>query len=487
MLKIQNRPETPQKVGWADNISVVKNQTAEKNAENAVTEPSKYLWIRAPKDIVYSSAFSDGAKLLYLILVDYQGRNAYAFPSLETLATDSGKSVRRVQQILKELEEGGAVEIISQPGWVNLYRVCLPPHDATENREAAVDSIANTDSVTTNTSSTTDDVKAVQPTCIPLTESEYEVVELAESDLVAQSSTRLQNISPLPMQNSSTELDPVKLENIVCEKSRRYNRTRNLASKGSQQNKLKTFFSEPNSPEPQIAKPAATYPSELSETQLVIAEMLCKVGVASTDAKRIALTNPTKEAVAQWIEFAKSKNNPGGYLAVVLGKKGEIPPPLLNIATEQSSRKSARKKWQPNKQTLSSSQEAGAIAFMRRHQNELADWQKTSTATNEPAGQLSTNTEKKVELTQKQVDEVELTAGENIAENVVTEFEINPQMRSLIRQLDKQAAQYLKQARIEENKLIISFVGNYCPNKGVSSWLPALQMQYKTISEIVLL
>lgn len=539
MLKIQNRVEQLQNEALpSGNINVAKNQIAEQIIP-AKPELTNYLWIRAPKTIVYSQAFTDGAKLLYLILLDYQGRNSYAFPSLETLARDTGKSVRRVQQILKELEAGGAIEIISQPGWVNQYRVSLPPATALI---AAADS-ANA----TNTRGEREASKAISDEQSSVQEQEniatkpLELVTLLRQPV--SNTTEQQSLAPmqlaasLPLQPISSELDSSELElNTVCEKSRvrhvrKYFATNpeniigfSTATSGNKQLIRQQTIS------PQISSKAATAQPSLTSEQIEIYQMLQSAGVASIDAEQIALTNPRKNTVQQWVEFSKSKANPGGYLAVVLRKADAVPPiqttantfpvAATNSAIE-AGKSQVHKNWRSNQRNQHNNREAGAVAFMQRHQSELEKWQsdqpqpissteetnsgnvanseqaetascgyvKLNETTNATSGQVKSGTsEQPVEITTTPEKLFEVIA-EPLANPELTTFEpaVDGRVRSLIRQMDKQACQYLKQARIEGNKLVVSFVGNYQPTQNIANWLPLIKMNYTAVSEVLLL
>lgn len=418
MLKIKEQPEF--------------NQAS---SETELTDKTKFLWIRAPKTIVYNSNFSDGAKLLYLILLDYQGRNSYAFPSLETLAKDMGKSIRRVQQLIKELEDGAAIEVISQPGWVNLYRVCQVESEADSSQIVTIESEPNSD---TN-----------------------------QAD--AKVSTPMQKVSPLPMQKTSSELDSAKLDSkIVCEKSR-ITPLQPFTHKGQ----VQTLAGG------QQPKPKPAIELTLSPTQNEIATLLQNAGVASVDALRIASTNPAKPDVLRWIDLAQSKANPGGYLAVVLGKLQVAPPEKKTSQQEQSIRS---KKWQKRDNDKVAKREAGALAFMRRHANELEKWQQDVIATDVPT--LASAPAVLNSTSHTELDTLSLGTITN-EENVIPI--VDPAIRALVRQIDKQACGYLRQAHIVDDCLLLSFVGNYRPSSSFASWLPAVKSKYPTVKEIVLL
>lgn len=503
MLKIQNRVEQPCNNAQSNgNISVAKNQLADNNsapATNDRAEPIKYLWIRAPKAIVYSQSFTDGAKLLYLILLDYQGRNSYAFPSLETLARDTGKSTRRVQQILKELEAGGAIEIISQPGWVNLYRVGLPVStiEPTSIIAAPDDAIVTT-SPETELADTSITIDGTASSLLHLTPPKY--------------------IAPLPMKPISNELDAIELENTVCKTSRvsLTHESKLLSLNTSNQQPIATSNHTQSARQNTPTTPSRSYvklqtrQSGLTNEQVEIANLLHVAGVASVDAERIALTNPDKSNVQHWIEFAKNKANPGGYLAVVLGKVDATPPPSpskpVNLTVSQDTpvtsqgQHQAGKTWRGNKRGNANNQESGAIAYIRRHQNELEKWQDEQYQASANASEQATNqsnsyvklsgytdeqfasiglNEQAVEINQPPVspsDETSEPHGTTI---------IDPQVRGLIRQLDKQSCQYLRQACIEGDKLVISFVGNYQPQQDVRTWLPLLKLSYESLNEVL--
>lgn len=459
----------------------IEKETESSQAEIAdKTETTKFLWIRAPKTLIYNQSFSDAAKLLYLILLDYQGRNPYAFPSLETLASNTGKSVRRVQQLLKELEAAAAIEIISQPGWVNLYRVCQP---LTE----------------TNPSNTLDQADGTISNETPNADT--------------QLSAPLQDIAPLPMQKISSELDSSQLESkIVCEKSRE------VQKQSVSGNQIQAGFSVSNSAK---AKQTNSQP-QLTPDQHEIAELLRTAGVATTDAIRIAATNPVKTDVLQWVEFAKNKANPGGYLAVVLGKLQVAPPqlPTPEKVFSQQANSPHPPNWRKRANQPTSNQQAGAVAFMHRHATELEKWQQieptliASAAQSANAEILSAADYVKLAETALVVTEQATpaesianfeseTTGEaecaveqtNLSEPAATkatdleriEPYIDPVVRLLIRQLDRQACAYLRQAQVLGDILLISFVGNYRPTSNVTNWLPTIKSRYNLVNEVRLL
>lgn len=459
----------------ADSVSVAKNQTTNQEAE-----PTKYLWIRAPKAIVYNSNFSDGAKLLYLILLDYQGRNAYAFPSLERLADDTGKSVRRVQQLLKELEAGEAIEIVSQPGWVNLYKVGLPTAISTES------------DTTENISDSKFKLNS------QITESLSTASNSFSKDDVTQAITPVQKITPLPMQKTSPELDSTKLDSkTVCKKSPvAQSRTRIVSNAQiSNGESLTKIFSQKTGIVSTQTASSFTKPNlqpARTDEQNQISTLLQLAGVATVDVLRIAATNPKLENVQQWIDFAKNKANPGGYLAVVLSKSDAVPPTLQAENATVSGQRNSKKNWRDNKRSKNN-QESGAVAYIQRHQNELVKWQSDQTTDNLGVAVVDTEkayktSESKNSGTSQQVLQITEPQLENCEEEISpADLVFERQIKAIVRQIDREACQYLRQIRFDGDRLLVSFVGNYQPKQSVASWLPLLKTQFTAIREILLL
>ena len=300
------------------------------------------LWIKAAKTVIYAGKrISHAAKVLYVILRDYQGENEYAWPSVATLATDMECSERYVQELLRELEAVGAIEIIEQAGWVSLYRVCFL------------------------------ELKSGQPTSDQLP-------RLTQAVSVPPNYS-----SPLPPNYSSPELEPLELEKRVCENAvkrsnseggegdipqlalttevptnpqdppirdktpkpkrgyanieARFNARPILGDRDNGQNREQEVGAGSRSRKPeQVLSSTEThtqpavgdYNGQLTTEQTDIAELLKAVGMATLDACRLAVQPQNHRAHVQaWIVYARGHaHNPAGYLCRVLDRQDAQPP-----------------------------------------------------------------------------------------------------------------------------------------------------------------
>lgn len=65
---------------------------------------------RVNNKVCYSELISLDAKGLYAILCSLCGSKDYCYPSLQTLASLSGKSKSTVQRLLRELSDKGVIQ-----------------------------------------------------------------------------------------------------------------------------------------------------------------------------------------------------------------------------------------------------------------------------------------------------------------------------------------------------------------------------------------
>jgi hypothetical protein len=76
-----------------------------------------------PRWIQRDPRISMHAKMVYLAINSRMGRNAAAFPSVQTMATDCGMSVSSTRRALRELEALGVLVSVSRVGTSNIYRL----------------------------------------------------------------------------------------------------------------------------------------------------------------------------------------------------------------------------------------------------------------------------------------------------------------------------------------------------------------------------
>ena len=82
-----------------------------------------WWFAQVPIAVICNHALSDGAKTLFGLLIWRQGKNAGAWPSLNSMAEDLGVTPRTIQNRLRELEEHGYLHIRERPGRSNYYRL----------------------------------------------------------------------------------------------------------------------------------------------------------------------------------------------------------------------------------------------------------------------------------------------------------------------------------------------------------------------------
>ena len=460
------------------------------NDRTVKADPTSGLWIKASKAIIYAGKrISNAAKVLFIIIRDYQGDNTYAFPSEATLAADMDCSARQIRNYLDELEAAGAIEVIERPGRVHHYRTCFLEMK-TESGEGS-----NSKAVCDNPNGTS-------------TTSLHRQVQSSNQGAPRNCS------STLPRNCSSAELDSSELGfKTVCENTPiSSQKVKLLNSKSGQYVKSisspngtlatssnNTFFatgsgitsiftgdsyvklqSQANPGEDTMRR---FQPAEVTLEQAELAAMLKAEGVASEDAVRIALTNPKKADVTRWIETARSKYNPGGYLKVVLEKKDARPP----VSPPTSSTKATHGKGgskRRNPPSDSEGSQTGPIDFSKFEPGGRYEYM-----VHQP---INNNTESNPtsELVLVNSYRQDGTTGEiyPATEAQLRSRVIDPKLRNIIRQLDKKACQDLRQAYIEGNVVIIEFYRGYPPPYNAAKlWLPMVKCFYKEVTEIRLI
>lgn len=76
-------------------------------------------FIKAPRRVMYDKTISDGAKVLYLLLLDLRHRRqkelkkvGYIHTTQESLAELKGVKIRQLANLLKELQEHGLIKSV---------------------------------------------------------------------------------------------------------------------------------------------------------------------------------------------------------------------------------------------------------------------------------------------------------------------------------------------------------------------------------------
>ena len=64
---------------------------------------------KLPLWLIQDQKISWSAKGVYALLTMYAGKNGHCFPKLKTLAENSGLSLRRVRELIRELETNGVL------------------------------------------------------------------------------------------------------------------------------------------------------------------------------------------------------------------------------------------------------------------------------------------------------------------------------------------------------------------------------------------
>lgn len=76
-----------------------------------------------PRNVRICKQLSDSAKLVYFAVSDYAYNGLYSYPSQETIAQETGMSVRWVQKCLQELREFGLIRVFARSNEVNIYLI----------------------------------------------------------------------------------------------------------------------------------------------------------------------------------------------------------------------------------------------------------------------------------------------------------------------------------------------------------------------------
>ena len=80
-------------------------------------------WAQVPYSVIRHPELSPLAKLTWIALQSYAGRDGTCFPSHAKLATDTGISKRKIILCIQELEEAVILEVKRRPHRPNIYRL----------------------------------------------------------------------------------------------------------------------------------------------------------------------------------------------------------------------------------------------------------------------------------------------------------------------------------------------------------------------------
>jgi hypothetical protein len=80
-------------------------------------------WAQVPHSLIRHPELSPLAKLTWIALKSYAGRDGTCFPGHVKLATDTGISKRKIILCIQELEEVGVLEVERRPNRPNIYRL----------------------------------------------------------------------------------------------------------------------------------------------------------------------------------------------------------------------------------------------------------------------------------------------------------------------------------------------------------------------------
>ena len=443
------------------------------NDRTVKADPTSGLWIKASKAVIYAGKrISNAAKVLFIIIRDYQGDNAYAFPSEATLAADMDCSTRQIRNYLDELEAAGAIQVIERPGCVHHYRTCFLEMKIEGgggfNPKAISDTTTSVDNPTSTRLKVRPDKQGAPRNCssAELDSSELESKTVCEAAPLNSQELRLLNSKAGQYTKSTSNPD----RTLVTGSGNTHIVTGNSYVKLEPQ----------ANPEEDI--PRRFQPAEITPAQAEIAAMLQSEGVASVDAERIALTNPKKADVTRWIETARSKHNPGGYLKVVLDKQDARPPASPTHAIKVAHGKGGSKRR--NSASDSEGSQAGPIDFSKFEPGGkyayMVHQPTNNTDDSNPTSDLVLANSDRQDGT---IGEIYVATGAQPRSRV-----IDPKLRGIIRQLDKKACLDLRQAYIESNTVIIEFYRGYQPSYNAEKlWLPLIKCFYEEVTEIRLI
>ena len=472
-------------------------------------DPNSGLWVRAAKAVVYAGKrISDAAKILFVIIRDYQGDNPYAWVSIETLAHDTEKTTRRVQQLVKELEAAGAIQVVERPGLVNHYRTCfleLKPEQtqtsaARTNEPQAQTARPNLVSMSPKVISYPGSQASLPKETVPIKKElpgSSQIEQPAAPQLLRQPQpfqdvagcqqlsfgwheeaitaqpvktkaakgqlAPLKEVAPLPLKEISPKLEPTKLEIIVCKNAPAPDSNLRQSKSGRVRAGLADFKKEKLLlPKPTglsdlpDAKPGQSQ-SQLTTAQNEVCGLLCAEGLAFQEAQKLAvLSHNISGHVLPWIEYARTRHNPAGYLRTVLLMADSRPPTEVKSRPEFGTAK--------NQSRPVASPQSGPIDFSKFA----------------PGGKYAYLIEPPKPF------EVEETASASRGSILEQEAEqdyayeqpapvvsrtIDPQLKSMIRQLDRTAYANLKQAYVEDKTLYMKLY-NVGHTPKTANWLP---------------
>lgn len=102
-------------------------QNIQRNIEIVGADPvTRHGFTQVPNVILTDKSLSVGGKLAYAMLLKYAWTDDACFPGQQKLAVDMGAGERSVRTYLKELEDGGFLEVEQRGlGKTNMYRLHL--------------------------------------------------------------------------------------------------------------------------------------------------------------------------------------------------------------------------------------------------------------------------------------------------------------------------------------------------------------------------
>lgn len=87
---------------------------------------SRQGFVQLPRAILYHRGLSDGARLLYTVLLDYAWNNDRCFPGQKALSERTGWDERTVRRHMRVLQQTGLVKIKRRgQGKTNIYELDL--------------------------------------------------------------------------------------------------------------------------------------------------------------------------------------------------------------------------------------------------------------------------------------------------------------------------------------------------------------------------
>lgn len=394
---------------------------AQKNASPIrKLEAEPEYFIKAPTLIMYADFLSDAAKVLYCILRDYQGKNEYSWPAVETLASNIHKSERQTRNLLRELERAEVIEIIERPGHSSFYSCVLPE---LKTVPAPDEQPEQTPQPPANEPTATAASQLEQPT--PMTDQADEetartaqrhanimaildarllpdepiapaaAIALAQTDESVATATPEQggNLLPEGRKKIAPELDSRTINKTVCE-SRLNPRIQDVSHKKHQASPSLNYQSltEIKSAKAQNLETQArdkshsqksTYAQhmlkpkrvELTPEQAEIVALFEKASIAKPIALELATASTSSRDYVERLIKASQRSriyDPAGFI-VFMARNGAEP-----TTTNRKGRMSRGGKQE--REAGSQQQEAGAVAYMRRRAEELAKWQNQDSA-----------------------------------------------------------------------------------------------------------